>query len=99
MKRLTTGDEQEVTHEMHSGRKKSDAMFLWDRNRIVRYESLPPGKVIHSDLFCERWTRLQQVSYWKNRPDLVNRDAATLHRSNVGLRTSLATRRNSREPD
>lgn len=61
MKRLPTGAEQEVTHETHSGRKKSDAMFLCDRNRIVRFESLPPGKIIDSDLFSERWTRLQQI--------------------------------------
>lgn len=62
----------------------------------MRYELLPPGKIIESNLYCQQITGLQKAIE-KNRPELANEDGVVLHYDYGTAHISLTSRQKLRE--
>jgi len=66
----------------------------WDWKGIVRYELLPSGQMIDSNLYCQQLERLRQAIERK-RPELINRKDVIFHHDKD--HTSLAIRQKLRK--
>ncbi|XP_054015895.1 histone-lysine N-methyltransferase SETMAR-like, partial [Hylaeus anthracinus] len=77
LKRMVTGDEKWVTYDN-----------IWDWKGIIRYELLPYGQTLNSDLYCQQWDRLK-VAIDEKRPELANRRGVVFHQNNASPHTSI----------
>jgi len=63
----------------------------WDWKGIIHYELLQRGETINLVLYCAQFDHLNE-EFYKERPELGNREGAVFHHDNAQPHTSLVTR-------